>query len=106
MSNARMYQCKEAYVLNDYPQAVAYADTQNSIFWTHKEINVDKDIQDLRVNTTPAEYHGIVATLKLFVKYEIHVGVDHWIKRVLLRFPRPEIQRMANCFSFVETNIH
>lgn len=106
MSNVQMYQHKEAYVLTDYPQAVEYADTQNSVFWTHHEINVAKDIQDMRVYMTPAEYHGIITTLKLFVKYEVHVGVDHWIKNIMLRFPRPEIQRMANCFSFVETNIH
>lgn len=103
---AQMYQYKEAYVLTDYPQAVEYADAQNHVFWTHSEIDVNKDIQDMRVHMTPAEYHGIITTLKLFVKYEVHVGVDHWISNVLLRYPRPEIQRMANCFSFVETNIH
>lgn len=106
MSNAQMYQYKEAYVLTDYPAAIEFADTQNSVFWTHHEINVAKDIQDMRVYMTPAEYHGIITTLKLFVKYEVHVGVDHWIKNIMLKFPRPEIQRMANCFSFVETNIH
>lgn len=104
--NSQLYKYKEAYVLTDYPQAVEYADTQNSVFWTHHEIDVAKDIQDMRVYMTPAEYHGVITTLKLFVKYEVHVGVDHWIKNVLMRFPRPEIQRMANCFSFVETNIH
>ena len=104
--NSQLYRYKEAYVLTDYPQAVEYADTQNSVFWTHHEIDVSKDIQDMRVYVTPAEYHGIITTLKLFVKYEVHVGVDHWIKNIMMRFPRPEIQRMANCFSFVETNIH
>ena len=104
--NSKLYQYKESYVLTDYPQAIEYADTQNSVFWTHHEVSVDKDIQDMRVYMTPAEYHGVITTLKLFVKYEVHVGVDHWIKNVLMRFPRPEIQRMANCFSFVETNIH
>ena len=103
---SQLYQYKEAYVLTDYPQAVEYADAQNHVFWTHGEIDVSKDIQDMRVHMTPAEYHGIITTLKLFVKYEVHVGVDHWIKNIMMRYPRPEIQRMANCFSFVETNIH
>lgn len=108
MSNpkSQMYQYKEAYVLRDYPEAVQYADQQLSVFWPWWEVSVEKDVQDMRTNMTPAEYHGIITTLKLFVKYEIHVGVDHWVKNVMLRFPRPEIQRMASCFSMFETNVH
>lgn len=106
MKKSKLYTPKEAYILTDYPEAVEYADAQNSIFWLADEIDVSKDIQDMRVHMSPAEYHGVITTLKLFVKYEIHVGVDHWVKNVMLKYPRPEIQRMANCFSFFETNIH
>lgn len=96
---------KKSYTF-DYPQANAYADTQMSIFWTADEINVDKDIQDIRVNMTEAEAHGVITTLKLFTLYELVAGRDYWLNRVMKRFPRPDIERMASTFGFFELNVH
>jgi len=96
---------KSTYTI-DYPIAIEFAETQNDILWTAKEIKVEKDLQDLRTNFTPAEYHGVVSTLKLFTLYELRVGDDYWNHFVAKVFQRPDIQRMANCFAFVEINIH
>lgn len=74
----RMQTPKEAYTF-DYPEAVAYADMQNSVLWFHHEINVEKDIQDIRVNMTEAEAHGVITTLKLFTLYELVAGNEYWV---------------------------
>ena len=84
---------KEAYTF-DYPQAIAFAETQESIFWTATEFNVEKDIQDIRVNMSEAEAQGVLTTLKLFTLYELVAGRDYWLGRVMRRFPQviPEHQ--------------
>jgi ribonucleotide reductase beta subunit family protein with ferritin-like domain len=45
---------------------VEFTNRQLKIFWLPEEINVEKDIQDVLVNFTPAEKHGVITTLKLF----------------------------------------
>lgn len=97
---------KEDYTV-DYPEALAYARAQNDIFWLDTEIKVEKDIQDLRVNMTPAEEHATLSVLKLFTQYEIHIGRDYWTNKVFRTFQHPaDIQRMANAFAFFEINVH
>lgn len=89
-----------------YPEAIKFAETQETIFWTANEINVEKDKQDMLVNMTEAEYHGVVTTLKLFTLYEMAVGTDYWLGKVMNMFPRPEIQRMSSVFGMFELNVH
>lgn len=89
-----------------YPQAVHFAETQEKIFWTSNEIDVAKDVMDLRVHMSEAERHGVITTLKLFTMYELVAGDEYWLGRVLNTFQRPEIQRMAATFGFFELNVH
>lgn len=90
-----------------YPQFVEFADTQlEKCFWTSNEIGMDKDKQDMLVNMTDAERHAVTTALKLFVKYEIFVGTEYWLTRVLNTYPRPEIQRMASVFGMMELAVH
>lgn len=96
---------KKSYTF-DYNQAIELADTQMSIYWTADEINVEKDIQDIKVNMTEAESHGVITTLKLFTLYELVAGKDYWLNRVMKKFPRPDINRMASTFGFFELNVH
>lgn len=98
-------QHQEAYVFA-YPQAADFAEKQNSVFWPHTEIKVEKDKQDILVNMTPAERHGVITTLKLFTKYELIVGEDYWGGIIAKRYPRPEIVQMASCFAYFELNVH
>lgn len=96
---------KDAYVF-DYKEPIEFANTQMGIFWTADEIDVSKDIQDIRVNMSDAESHGVITTLKLFTLYELFAGNEYWGGVITKWFPRPEIQRMASCFSFFELNVH
>src|SRR5258708_6981626 len=96
---------KKAYIF-DYPEADEFAKQQNSVFWTAEEIKVEKDKQDILVNMSEAERHGVITTLKLFTKYELIVGTEYWGNVVAKKFPRPEIEKMASCFSFFELNVH
>lgn len=96
----------DSYVVH-YPQFIEFADTQlEKCFWTSNEIVMEKDKQDLLVNMTEAEKHAVTTALKLFVKYELFVGTEYWLTRVMNKFPRPEIQRMASVFGMVELAVH
>lgn len=90
----------------DYPQPVEFAKKQNSVFWQDDEIKVEKDTQDLLVNMTPAEKHGVITVLKLFTKYELFIGEEYWGSRFIKIFKRPEFRRMASAFAFFEDNVH
>ena len=90
----------------DYPAVVEYTNKQANIFWTAEEIKVEKDKQDILVNMTESERHAVITTLKLFTKYEMIIGEEFWIERVMKWFPRPEIQAMASLFGAVELSIH
>ena len=91
----------------DYPKALEFVDTQMGILWLPDEIKVEKDVQDILVNMTEAERHGVITTLKLFTMYELIVGGEYWQNVVFNEFHHPaDIQRMAKCFSFMELCVH
>lgn len=90
----------------DYPKAIEFAEQQADIFWTDKEIALEKDLHDLKTVLTEQELHGVTTVLKLFTEYELKVGTDYWLGRVMRLFKRPEIQRMAAVFGAVELGIH
>lgn len=96
---------KETYVV-EYPEAVAFTETQQGIFWPYKEVRVEKDVHDIRTNLTEAERHGVITTLKLFTQYELIIGDEYW-ERVGKMFSKPaDIQRMTSTFSFFELGVH
>lgn len=97
---------KDTYVV-DYPQAVQAAQEQTKIIWFAEELGVEKDENDIRTKCTEGERHGITTVLKLFTQYELMLGGEEfWGAKVTKMFPRPEIERMAATFSFVELGIH
>lgn len=101
----RITQKKTAYVF-DYPEAAKFAETQMDIYWLPTEIAVEKDVQDLRANMTPAEAHGVITVLRLFTLYELIVGNEYWGEKIKKAFPRPDIEFMSTTFGFVEIGIH
>jgi ribonucleoside-diphosphate reductase beta chain len=101
----RITQKKTAYTF-DYPAAEKFAETQMDVYWLPTEIAVEKDVQDLRANMTPAESHGVITVLKLFTLYELIVGNEYWGEKIKKAFPRPDIEFMATTFGFVEIGIH
>ena len=90
----------------DYPIAIEFAKQQAEIFWLPDEIEVEKDLHDLKTNFSESEYHGVISTLKLFTIYELSVGNDYWQNYITKVFPRPDIQRMATTFAFMEIGVH
>ena len=96
---------KSTYTV-DYPTAIEFAKQQAEVFWLPDEIEVEKDLHDLKTNFTEAEYHGVISTLKLFTIYELSVGNDYWQNFITKVFPRPDIQRMATTFAFMEIGVH
>jgi len=101
----RIFTPKSEYI-TDYPVAIEFAKQQAEIIWFPDEIEVEKDLHDLKTNCTEAEYHGVISTLKLFTLYELNVGNDYWQNYISKVFPRPDIQRMAATFSFMELGVH
>lgn len=104
MAIPRLLEEKTTYTI-DYPQAIAYAESQQDIFWTATEIEMEKDLHGLRTDLSEAEYHAVTESLKLFTLYELKVG-DYWLDYVFKTFKRPDIQRMAAVFGFFELNVH
>lgn len=105
LKNCPIYQVPEGWVI-DYPQFSKIADEQMHTFWPWDEPEVENDVQDLRVRMTEAEQHAVTENLKLFTLYEMHVGDCYWSGRIMKKFKRPELQRMASFFSAVEFNSH
>ena len=84
-----------------------FADKQLKIFWLPDEIKVEKDIQDVLVNFTPAERHGVITTLKLFTIYEDFAGEEFWGGRFKKMFETDTAAlRMASVFSMFEQAVH
>lgn len=90
----------------DYPEALAFADKQNGIFWTFDEIDLEKDVHSILTDFTSAERHGVTTALKLFTKYELIVGNEYWSGVVKPTFQHPDIELMADCFTYFESNVH
>lgn len=96
---------KETYVV-EYPEAVAFTEMQQGVFWPYKEIKVEKDVQNILTDLTESEKHGVITTLKLFTQYELIIGDEYW-NRVGKMFVKPaDIHRMTSTFSFFELGIH
>lgn len=103
---ARIETPKDTYTV-DYQQAIDAAQEQTRIIWFAEELGVEKDEGDIRTKCTDGERHGITTVLKLFTQYELMLGGDEfWGGKVTRMFPRPEIQRMAATFSFIELGVH
>lgn len=97
---------KESFTV-DYPEAIDFMNQQQSIFWPHLEVKVAKDKQDILVNMTEAERHGVIEVLRIFTKYEAVIGDEFWINWVMKKFPRPaDIQPMAAMFAAIELGVH
>lgn len=106
MKKARIQTPTESYKTY-YPQFVDYADKQlGKFFWSHAEIEVEKDKQDFLINLTDAERHAVSYAAKVFVKYELFIGDEYWKTRIAKMFPRPEVERMAAAFTMTELCVH
>lgn len=95
-----------SYADKQYPVAIEAAKKAFSTLWSAEELGVEKDENDIRTMLTDGERHGLITVLKLFTEYELHIGNEFWSGKFTRMFPRPDIQRAANAFAFVEINSH
>lgn len=106
MKKTRIQTPKDTFTI-DYPEAIDFMNKQQEFFWPHFEVKVAKDKQDILVNMTEAERHGVIEVLRLFTKYEKIIGDEFWINFVMKKFPRPaDIQPMAAMFAMMELSVH
>ena len=97
---------KDSYVA-DYPQAVKAAIAAQSVFWTAEELGVEKDEDDVRLNLTPGERHGLCVVQSIITQYELMIGGDElWGGKIQQLFPRHEIARACATFAFFELGVH
>ena len=92
--------------INEFKEPVEFANQQLKIFWLPDEVKVEKDIQDVLVNFSPAEKHGVIHNLKLFSLYETHAGDEYWGGRFKRMFDGAEFHRMASVFAMFELAVH
>lgn len=97
---------KHLIPIDENKEPIEFANKQLEVFWLPGEIKVEKDIQDVLVNFTPAEKHAVITTLKLFSLYETHAGSEYWGGRFKSMFDGAEFHRMASVFSMFELAIH
>jgi len=57
----------------EYTEFLDYVDAVRNSYWVHDEFNFDGDIQDYRVNTTPAEKTAIKRTMLAIAQIEVQV---------------------------------
>mgnify|MGYP000494921015 CR=1 FL=1 len=105
LKSCNIFKEVEGWVI-EYPQFDKLADEQLHTLWPWNEPDVENDIQDLRVYMSEQEQYAVTENLKLFTLYEMHVGDCYWAGRIMKKYKRPEIQRMASLFSAVEFNSH
>lgn len=87
-------------------EPIEFANQQLKIFWLPDEVKVEKDIQDVLVNFSESERHGVISTLKLFSLYETHIGDEFWGGRFKQMFDGAEFHRMGSVFSMFELAVH
>ncbi|MDX1702584.1 MAG: ribonucleotide-diphosphate reductase subunit beta [Melioribacteraceae bacterium] len=89
-----------------YPEFKELTDQQLKVLWFADEIKLEKDVQDVLVNMTEAERHGVITVLRLFTLYELWSGSEFWCNAMMKRYPRPEIQAMCAVFGSFELGVH
>ena len=64
-------QTETSSFVDRYPQFVeAIVKQKEDLFWTEKEIDLNKDKHDLRKKLSPAQRHAVSFNQRLFTKYE------------------------------------
>lgn len=106
MNNKPQIRTKTLSFVEHYPQFRDMADEQLKIMWFADEIKLEKDVQDILVNMTESERHGVITVLRLFTLYELFAGSEHWCNAMMKRYPRPEIQAMCSVFGAFELGVH
>jgi ribonucleotide reductase beta subunit family protein with ferritin-like domain len=90
-----------------YPKIVELANQQfEEKLWFASEMVVELDKINLKYELAPHRLHAIRTVLQLFLKYELIVGEEFWMGKVIKVFPRPEIKLAASIVCAMELGVH
>lgn len=81
----------------EYPSLVRYKNAIQHSYWVHDEFNFNGDIQDFKVNSTPAEREVIKRTMLAIA--QIEVSVKTFWADICKRLPKPEIAAVGMTFA-------
>lgn len=93
---------RQTYAPFEYEKCYEYWIKQQSVHWTHLEIQMSGDINDWKLKLTENEKNVISKILNGFVSTEIFIE-DYWGVKICKWFKKPEIQIMANTFASFES---
>ena len=81
----------------EYPEVLEFTDAIRHSYWIHTEFNYSSDVQDYKVNMTPAEAN-IIKNAMLAIA-QIEVSVKTFWSKIYERFPKPEFQGVGVTFA-------
>ena len=81
----------------EYPEVLEFTDAIRHSYWIHTEFNYSSDIQDYKINMTPAEAN-IIKNAMLAIA-QIEVSVKTFWSKIYERFPKPEFQGVGVTFA-------
>lgn len=85
----------------EYPELIEYKEAIRSSYWVHHEFNYTSDVQDFKVNTTPAERNAMKNAMLAIA--QIEVSVKTFWGDIFKRLPKPEIGAVG--FTFAESEV-
>ncbi len=81
----------------EYPDFPDYVDAIRNSYWVHTEFNFDGDVQDFKVNTTPAEKTVIKRTMLAIAQIEVQVKT-FW-SDIYEEMPKAEVGNVGMTFA-------
>jgi ribonucleoside-diphosphate reductase beta chain len=81
----------------EYSEYLDYVDAIRNSYWVHTEFNFDGDVQDFKVNTTPAEKTVIKRTMLAIAQIEVQVKT-FW-SDIYEEMPKAEVGNVGMTFA-------
>ena len=81
----------------EYPELLDYVEAIRNSYWVHTEFNFEGDVQDYKVNVTPAEKTVIKRTMLAIAQIEVQVKT-FW-SDIYKQMPKPEIGSVGMTFA-------
>ncbi len=88
----------------EYPELIEYKEAIQHSYWIHTEFNYTSDIQDFKVNVTPAERNAIKNAMLAIAQVE--VAVKTFWGDLYHRLPKPEVGSVGYTFAESEVRHH
>lgn len=97
MSKRNLFEKRVNLKPYEYPELLPFRDAIRASYWLHSEFNFSSDIQDYRINVTPAEKS--VLTKAMLAIAQVEVTVKRFWTDIYRYFPKPEIDEVGVTFA-------